>query len=110
MVEPPVFVTGGTGVVGTAVLRRLLAGGRRVRALSRSGEADAALVAAGAEPVRGDVLAVDALARAMDGCEVVYHVAGVNQFCLRDSRPMFEGNVTGSVNCMAAAARAGVRR
>jgi len=111
MPTPPVLVTGGTGVVGSAVVRRLVDdGGRPVRALARSGEADVALVTAGAVPVRGDVLDVASLERSMDGCEVVYHVAGVNQFCVRDPAPMWEANVRGSVNCVVAAARAGVRR
>lgn len=46
----------------------------------------------------------------MDGCEVVYHAAGVNTFCLRDPSPMFAVNVGGTANCMTAAAATGVRR
>jgi dihydroflavonol-4-reductase len=46
----------------------------------------------------------------MDACEVVYHAAGVNTFCLRDPRPMWETNVTGSKNVVTAAAEASVRR
>ena len=112
MAEPreAVLVTGGTGVVGTAVVRRLSGDGRRVRGLARSEESAAALAAAGVEPVRGDVLDPESLVRAMDGCEVVYHVAGVNQFCLRDPSPMFTANVEGSANCVVAASKAGVRR
>ncbi|MGH9225262.1 MAG: NAD-dependent epimerase/dehydratase family protein [Acidimicrobiales bacterium] len=110
MAEPPVLVTGGTGVVGTAIVRRLLADGRPVRGLARSDWAAGALAATGASPVRGDILDVGSLQRAMDGCTVVYHVAGVNQFCLRDPAPMHEANVTGSANCVVAAAAAGVRR
>lgn len=64
----------------------------------------------GAEPVRGDILDPASLAGAMKGCGVVYHAAGVNTFCLRDPRPMFEANVTGSENVLRAAAAAGVRR
>ena len=46
----------------------------------------------------------------MRGCDVVYHAAGANAFCLRDPSPMFEVNVRGSRNVVLAAARAGVRR
>jgi dihydroflavonol-4-reductase len=46
----------------------------------------------------------------MRGCELVYHVAGVNGFCLRDPSRMFEANVEGSRAVIAAAARAGVER
>lgn len=106
----PVFVTGGTGVVGTAIVRRLVADGRVVRGLSRSDGAAAALRDLGADPVAGDILDEDSLAAAMGGCEAAYHVAGVNQFCLRDPSPMYRANVTGSTNCVVAASRAGVRR
>lgn len=58
----------------------------------------------------GDVLDTEALAAAMHGCEVVYHAAGVNALCLRDSQPMFEVNVQGSHNVVEAAAAAGARR
>ena len=64
----------------------------------------------GAEPVRGDVLDLDALPSAMRCCEVVYHAAGVNALCLRDPSQLFEVNVGGSVSVVRAAAAAGVRR
>jgi dihydroflavonol-4-reductase len=60
--------------------------------------------------VRGDVLDLESLAAAMRGCELVYHAAGANAFCVRDPSPMFEVNVRGSRNVVLAAARAGVRR
>jgi dihydroflavonol-4-reductase len=105
-----VLVTGGTGFLGRSLVGRLVGDGNDVRALARS-EASASKVGAlGAEPVRGDVLDLDALAAAMGGCDVVYHTAGANAFCVRDPSPMFEVNVRGSENVVRAAARAGVRR
>src|SRR4029434_3523659 len=50
------------------------------------------------------------LADAMQGSRVVYHAAGVNAYCLRDSSPLFEVNVRGSLNVVRAAAAAGVTR
>ena len=47
---------------------------------------------------------------AMHGCEVVYHAAGVNALCFRDTSQLFEVNVRGSRNVVDAAAAAGVRR
>jgi dihydroflavonol-4-reductase len=105
-----VLVTGGTGFLGRSLVERLVGDGNDVRALARS-EASAGKVGAlGTEPVRGDVLDLDALAAAMGGCDVVYHTAGANAFCVRDPSPMFEVNVQGSENVVRAAARAGVRR
>ena len=106
----PLLITGAGGFVGRAVLDRLLADGRTVRALARSDASAGALAAAGAEPVRGDILDPASLERAMAGCEVVYHVAGVNGFCLRDPGELDRGNVNGTRNVVRAAGAAGVRR
>ena len=105
-----VLVTGGTGFLGRAVVQRLLDTGSRVKGLARSDASASGLAALGAEPVRGDVLDLDSVAVAMRGCEVVYHAAGANAFCLRDPSPLFRVNVRGSENVVRGAAQAGVRR
>ena len=110
MTGEPVFVTGGSGVVGSAVVCHLVASGRPVRALARSSHAAARLRQAGSEPVAGDVLDGESLLSAMRGCAVAYHVAGVNHLCTRDAAGMHRVNVEGSTNCVRAAARAGVGR
>jgi len=102
----PVLVTGGTGFVGRAILERLLGADEPVRALARSEVSARALGELGAEPVRGDVLDLEALASVMRGWNVVYHAAGANAFCVRDPSAMFEDNVRGSENVVRAAARA----
>jgi dihydroflavonol-4-reductase len=105
-----VFVTGGTGFLGGAIIERLVAQGRPVKALTRSEDGAGKLRALGAEAVRGNVLDHAALRDAMRRCRVAYHAAGVNAFCLRDPSPLFEVNVRGSSNAVQAAADAGVRR
>jgi nucleoside-diphosphate-sugar epimerase len=65
-----VFLTGGTGLVGSAVLSALLEHGHSVRALARSDASAAALESVGATVVRGDVgdpAALAEAARAVDG-------------------------------------------
>ena len=104
MTTGSVLVTGGTGFLGRALVERLLSVGNLVKALARSDASSSALGALGAEPVRGDVLDLEALAATMRGCDVVYHAAGANAFCLRDPSPMFEVNVRGSRNVVLAAA------
>jgi dihydroflavonol-4-reductase len=105
-----ILVTGGTGFLGRALIERLLDGDDEVKALARSDASASELRALGAEPVRGDVLDLEALAAAMQGCDLVYHAAGANAFCVRDPSPMFEVNVGGSQNVVRAAASAGVGR
>jgi nucleoside-diphosphate-sugar epimerase len=103
------FVTGGSGFIGGALIRRLVAEGRPVRALARSEAAAAKVAALGAEPVRGDLddtAAMDAGAR---GCTVAFHCAA--QLGDWGSRSRFEhANVTGTVNALQATAAAGVER
>jgi dihydroflavonol-4-reductase len=106
-----VFVTGGSGLLGREITRRLVADGREVVALARS-EASARLLRdlGAANVVRGDVLDRDALVDGMAGCDTVYHVAGVNGFCFADPAPMFLVNIEGSRRVVRAAASAGVQR
>lgn len=103
-------VTGATGFLGRAIVTDLVASGRQVRALTRSEASAQRLSDMGAEPVRGDLRDRASLESAFAGCEAVYHVAGVNAFCLPDPRPMFEVNVAGSRAVVLAAAAAGVTR
>ena len=69
-----VLVTGASGFVGAHVARRLAEAGADVRGLSRSVPPEEARVA---DHVAADLLDADALARAVDGCEAVVHVAAL---------------------------------
>lgn len=110
MASDPVLVTGGTGLVGGALLSHLIAEGRDVRALARSRATADDLSAAGASPVLGDILDPASLREAMDGCAGAFHVAGVNAMCRRDPKLMYRANVEGAANVVRAAAAAGLER
>ncbi len=102
-----ILVTGGTGVIGKALVTRLLADGEQVVGLARSEQAAAELAAVGVEVRAGEVYDEDALTEAMAGCELVYNVAGLNAFCIPDTKPMMRANVEGAVAAVKAAKRAG---
>lgn len=103
------FVTGGSGFIGGALTRRLVADGVTVRALARSPAAERQVAALGAEPVRGDLADVAAMTAGARGCDLVFHSAAQ----LGDWGPRADfarGNVEGTRNALAAAREAGVRR
>ena len=105
-----VFLTGGSGYIGGALCERLVAGGETVRALARSEVAAEKVAARGGEPVDGHVLDEERLAAGMAGCDVAFHVAGVNTHCPHDPDWLMRVNVAGTATVIRAAARAGVRR
>ena len=105
-----VFLTGGSGFVGGALLRTLTDQGRDVRALVRTDRAAAIVADLGAQPIRGDLDDRGALIAGMRGCAVVFNAAGVNAMCLRDPEPMVRTNVEGAATVVRAAAAAGVPR
>jgi dihydroflavonol-4-reductase len=67
-----VLVTGATGFLGTSLVERLLSDGVRVRVLSRS----RSRANAGADVVVGEITDAAALDAAVEGVQVVYHLAG----------------------------------
>jgi dihydroflavonol-4-reductase len=68
------------------------------------------VAACGAEVAHGDLLDGESLAAGMVGCELAYHVAGVNSHCPPDPEMMLRVNVGGAEATVRAAARAGVGR
>jgi nucleoside-diphosphate-sugar epimerase len=74
------FVTGGTGFIGRALIRQLIARGYRVHALARSQDGAAALQALGATVVPGDVTDRESMRAAMRGSDVVFHLAAIYNY------------------------------
>jgi nucleoside-diphosphate-sugar epimerase len=103
-----VFLTGGTGLVGSHVAAALVSRGDRVLALARSEAAAAELCAAGAEPVRGELADLAVLERAVAESDAVVHAAAV--IVRRAEWDLFHtANVAPTEAIAHLAARAGVR-
>lgn len=107
--QAPTLVTGGTGFVGSAVARVLLARGHRLRLLARPG-GDRSLIAGLGEVVEGDLRDPDSLREAVRGCRFVAHVAADYRLWVPDPGPMMQANVEGTRTLLLAAKQAGVER
>lgn len=107
---PIALVTGATGFVGSAVARRLLAQGFSLRLLSRPTSDRRNLEGLKAQVVEGDLTDAASLARAVAGCDAVFHVAADYRLWAPDPSELYQANVDGSRALVAAAHAAGVAR
>jgi nucleoside-diphosphate-sugar epimerase len=80
-----VFVTGGTGLIGSAVVTELLGHGHTVLALARSDASALAVKSAGAEPLRGDLADLSAVRAGAAQADGVIHLAFANDFSSADA-------------------------
>lgn len=110
MTEPTTLVTGATGIVGGAIVRELVKRGRPVRVLVRSLERARALLPVECEAFAGDVTDRDSIERAMTGCRVVYHAAGLPEQWLPDDAVFQDVNVGGTRAVSEVALALGIER
>ncbi|MDH6139357.1 MULTISPECIES: SDR family oxidoreductase [Kitasatospora] len=75
-----VFITGGTGLIGSAVVAELLTTGHSVTALARSDASAARAEAAGADVLRGGLTDLDVLRTGAQQADGVIHLAFSNDF------------------------------
>ncbi len=102
------LVTGATGFVGSHLVEALLGAGHVVTALVRSPAKAAALGPLGVRVAAGDLDDPESLARAVEGQDVVFHVAGL--VAARDEAGFMRTNRDGTAALLAASGRAAVSR
>jgi dihydroflavonol-4-reductase len=103
-------VTGASGFIGSAVVRKLLGRGQKVRCYVEPGAKLDNLAGLDVEVVTGDVNDRDAIGRALDGCDTLYHLAAIYAIWMRDPSLIYRVNVEGSKTVLWAAYHAKVRR
>lgn len=104
------LVTGGTGFLGSHIVRVLCEAGHRVRILRR---ASSPLELVGHLPVEhamGDIMDMRSLQTAMDGCDWVFHVAATSDYWRSNRTRLYLINVNGTTNVLEAAQQTGVQR
>jgi dihydroflavonol-4-reductase len=104
------LVTGGTGFVGSHLVRELLDRGDDVRCLVRPTSRLDNLKDLTIDFVTGDLRNPNSLRQAAKGCDVVYHCAADYRLWCKDPTEMYASNVEGTRNVMQAAFDEGVQR
>jgi len=105
-----VFVTGGTGFVGRAVIHALRAEGCAVRCLVRRGSERDLRGLGAIERLEGDVMSRQSLDHAMDGCDAVIHLVGIIREHPAIGVTFERVHTQGTINVLEAAAAVGARR
>ncbi len=103
------LVTGAAGFLGSHVARQLVARGETVRVLVRASSSNRAIADLPLEYVTGDLRDQSSLERAMQGVQQVFHVAADYRLWAKNPQDIYDSNVGGTKNLLAAAKHAGDR-
>ena len=108
-----VLVTGGTGFLGSYIIKELIEKGYAVRAIRRTNTIPSWIpkeVFDAVEWVDGDILDVVALEDAMEGVDTVIHSAAMVSFIKKDRKAMYQVNVDGTANVVNIALEKNIKR
>jgi nucleoside-diphosphate-sugar epimerase len=118
-----IFLTGGTGLLGSHIAYELVSRGEKIRALKREGSSIALTekifsfynsnpkqLLDKIEWVNGDVLDLGSLEDALEGITQVYHSAAVVSFNPKEKEKMLQVNIDGTANVVNIAMQAGVKK
>ncbi len=105
-----ILVTGATGLLGFHIVHELLNQGRSVCALVRSRNKAEKHLPPGCEIVVGDITDPESLQRAVKGCSVIYHCAGLPEQWLQDNTQFFKVNTRGTQNLIQVAEQHSIKK
>ncbi len=105
-----IFLTGSTGFIGSTLLALLTQQGHTVHVLCRTPQSIGLDGRAGIRPFRGDICSLQDVERAMEGCEVAFHLAGYARNWSRDPSVYSLVNVGGTETVLKSARQLGLRR
>ena len=111
--ESKIVVTGGTGFLGSHVLRGLVEKGySSIYALCRAGSSKDLVsdISNSINWIEGDLLDIESLLTLMSGAEYVIHSAAKVSYNPRDSKDVFEINIEGTANVVNACLTAKTRK
>lgn len=104
------LVTGASGFVGSALVRKLIVAAHQVRVLLRPTSDLRNIEGLPVEVALGDLADKGSLERALEGCTALFHAAADYRLWARHPQQLYQTNVAGTVNIMQAALKAGVKR
>ena len=105
-----VVVTGATGHIGNVLVRELSARNKKIKAVIPFGEDTTAIKDLDLEIVRGDVRDIELLKHAIEGADIVYHLAGIISILPGKRWLLQEVNVKGTRNVVEACLKSRVKR
>lgn len=108
-----ILVTGGTGFLGSYIIKALVEKGYSVRAIHRGNKLPGWIskeILDKVEWVEGDILDVVSLEEAMEGIDTIIHSAAIVSFAKKDRKDMYQVNVEGTANVVNMALEQQVKR
>ena len=108
-----ILITGGTGFLGSYIIKELIEKNYTVRAIRRSHKLPSYIskeILDKVEWVEGDILDVVSLEEAMDGIDTVIHTAALVSFVKKDRKQMYQVNVEGTANVVNIALEKNIKR
>jgi dihydroflavonol-4-reductase len=105
-----ILVTGASGFIGTNLVPRLVRLGHEVRTIGRANHPHAKFANMNIEHYHGDITNPEQVKNAAQGCDMVYHLAGLVSYKKRDVSRQYGTNVLGTRHVMEACLEAKVKR